>query len=759
MFTKQFTYKRVLIFIFSFAISFLFKNAINVTSVLPLPFYVSLLYLGLPIIDVTLAFLIPYVITFNLYEIIPAFIVAVFLVIVFLIYKRKNILIKSELIAYSLLSSALFIFLSHKGELQLKIIFITLSTLLSFVFIFSSRVLFIKKFNYKLGQDELVCLGLFSLPFILGVINVFGIEFAKAFCIFLILVISSIFSSGVTFATSIVLSLSFTLITKSFNYVAIFSIYSLVSVMFSKYSYIISAFMLLLIEMVFLIVFSLYGPYDFYSILYTICGVVLYLFLPTKIFRDLNSQINNLKIRVLPKYAVNRARLSIANKLYSISEVFTEMQNSFYKLKQSISTSPELLTKMADEVIIRVCEKCPKFSICKQCYNEHVSELVKILGVGISKGKVSLIDLTNNLVRQCSYANSIIYETNILLNEYNLKIKELEDISTGKELICMQAEGIATLLKNMAVDYTKNIEYQSDLEKEISNNLRKKGVIFNEISVISDNDMPIISIVCSNETLKNSNLLTAIEEIVKKPMAISSKTNISLNISVVNIKCAPYKDATFGLAKVSKNGEGISGDTHSLTKLDEGRFLIALSDGMGSGIKAENTSSTAISLIESFYKAGLDSKLVLSIVNKVLAISTDDNFSAMDIISVNLYTMVCDFIKIGAPYSFILSDESVKIIEGSSLPLGILDDLSPSGCQANVNDGDTIIAFTDGISDAFSSSTDLIEYIRTLQNRNPQVIADNILNKALSLDGGVAKDDMTVIAVRIFKKSSHNPLE
>ena len=121
MFTKQFTYKRVLIFIFSFAISFLFKNAINVTSVLPLPFYVSLLYLGLPIIDVTLAFLIPYVITFNLYEIIPAFIVVVFLVIVFLIYKRKNILIKSELIAYSLLSSALFIFLSHKGELQLKI--------------------------------------------------------------------------------------------------------------------------------------------------------------------------------------------------------------------------------------------------------------------------------------------------------------------------------------------------------------------------------------------------------------------------------------------------------------------------------------------------------------------------------------------------------------------------------------------------------------------------------------------------------------
>ena len=61
---------------------------------------------------------------------------------------------------------------------------------------------------------------------------------------------------------------------------------------------------------------------------------------------------------------------------------------------------------------------------------------------------------------------------------------------------------------------------------------------------------------------------------------------------------------------------------------------------------------------------------------------------------------------------------------------------------------------TDGISDSFSSSTDFIDFLRTLQNNNPQVIADGILNRAVELNGGRKTDDMTVLAVRIFKKAS-----
>ena len=348
---------------------------------------------------------------------------------------------------------------------------------------------------------------------------------------------------------------------------------------------------------------------------------------------------------------------------------------------------------------------------------------------------------------------------NKLLGEYKQKIKEIEDVSQGKELICLQAQGIATLLKNMAVDYSTIASFSSEIERELAIELRRNNLPFNELYVLHNGDEIEINVVCNTAVLLKPNFLKTISKVTKEPMSITSKTNISMELSAITIKNAPLKDASFGVASKVKNNKNLSGDTHSLSKINEGKFLIALSDGMGSGIRAETTSKTAISLIESFYKAGLDSDLILNIVNKVLTINTDDNFSAIDIVVVNLHTLVADFIKIGAPYSFILSDESVKIIEGSSLPLGILDDLSPSGCRANLKDGDTIITFTDGISDAFSSSTDLIDFIRTLDNKNPQLIADSILNKALELDGNIPKDDMTVLVVRIFSKISHIDLD
>ena len=263
-----------------------------------------------------------------------------------------------------------------------------------------------------------------------------------------------------------------------------------------------------------------------------------------------------------------------------------------------------------------------------------------------------------------------------------------------------------------------------------------------------------INMVIKNEFIKSGRLIKAVNEITNCQNNIVLKTSVSLDSSAVTIRRSPLLDAAFGIAVRTKNGSTTSGDTHSLTKIDEGKFLIALSDGMGSGLRAENTSSTAISLIESFYKAGLQSKLILSMVNKVLALNTDDNFSAMDILTVNLFDLTADFIKIGAPFSFILSDDNIKIIEGSSLPLGILDDLTPTGATTTLNEGNTVIMLTDGISDAFGSSTDLIDFLRTLDNRNPQEIADSILNKALNIENNYSKDDMSVLAVRIFKKVS-----
>ena len=118
-----------------------------------------------------------------------------------------------------------------------------------------------------------------------------------------------------------------------------------------------------------------------------------------------------------------------------------------------------------------------------------------------------------------------------------------------------------------------------------------------------------------------------------------------------------------------------------------------------------------------------------------------------------MFTGQADFIKIGSPYSYVLSKDTVKVIEGSSLPLGILDEMKPSVCKTALNSGDVIVFLSDGISDAFGSSSDIIDFLSAEKALNPKALADSILNRALYENGGIAKDDMTAFCVRLFKRA------
>ena len=118
---------------------------------------------------------------------------------------------------------------------------------------------------------------------------------------------------------------------------------------------------------------------------------------------------------------------------------------------------------------------------------------------------------------------------------------------------------------------------------------------------------------------------------------------------------------------------------------------------------------------------------------------------------IDLKKGTADFIKYGSPYGFILSKEGIKIVEGNSLPLGILNELKPSVSSTAVKSGDVVLLVTDGISDAFKDSTAMIDFLRTLPAKNPQTLTDGLLKKAIELSGGKKKDDMTALAARIFR--------
>ena len=64
-----------------------------------------------------------------------------------------------------------------------------------------------------------------------------------------------------------------------------------------------------------------------------------------------------------------------------------------------------------------------------------------------------------------------------------------------------------------------------------------------------------------------------------------------------------------------------------------------------------------------------------------------------------------------------------------------------------------ILMVSDGVSDVFGSDEEdgIIKKLESMETVNPQIIASVILNTALELSGGKADDDMTVVAMSVWK--------
>jgi len=85
-----------------------------------------------------------------------------------------------------------------------------------------------------------------------------------------------------------------------------------------------------------------------------------------------------------------------------------------------------------------------------------------------------------------------------------------------------------------------------------------------------------------------------------------------------------------------------------------------------------------------------------------------------------------------------------------SLPIGIVENSQPLVQKSVIKEKDFLILFSDGIADSFKNEDQLRECVMSIQTKNPQELADQILERALACNNGYAVDDMTVLVIKIL---------
>jgi serine phosphatase RsbU (regulator of sigma subunit) len=114
-----------------------------------------------------------------------------------------------------------------------------------------------------------------------------------------------------------------------------------------------------------------------------------------------------------------------------------------------------------------------------------------------------------------------------------------------------------------------------------------------------------------------------------------------------------------------------------------------------------------------------------------------------------------------APVLLTYSGELNQLNE-TSLPVGLYRDTRPQIFETKLQVGLTAVAFTDGLVHAGSRNSQYLDVSKELAEliRDPtqsaQVIADNLLGRALDLDQGRPVDDTSIVVLRVLEKTSDN---
>ncbi len=328
-------------------------------------------------------------------------------------------------------------------------------------------------------------------------------------------------------------------------------------------------------------------------------------------------------------------------------------------------------------------------------------------------------------------------------------------------------EAMAVQLNEMAQIMTDTVEHAWDThsDEEMEEHLRKKlkamGLSVHSVLVYCEEhrrqEVYLTMSTRKRKCVAVKEIAATLTKLMKKSMmpARDSRAFVgSEKVTVLFVERTNFQ-VLYGAEKAVKGEERISGDNFSLRYCREGQFIGALSDGMGSGIKAYRESEMVIDLLEQFLEAGFSKETAVRMINSALILRSDAQvFSTIDIASLDLYTGVCEFLKVGASTTFIRRENWVETISSTSLPAGVFHRLEPDCTGKKLYDGDMVIMVTDGVMDALPAAHQeslMKDIIMEHDTGNPAELASYILGRVRQYREKEPSDDMTVLVMGLVK--------
>lgn len=443
----------------------------------------------------------------------------------------------------------------------------------------------------------------------------------------------------------------------------------------------------------------------------------------------------------------------LSKKLNEASGVITHVSDCVNKVQHTLKpATDEQLNRYVKRAWEKVCRNCELNESCRSEIKKPSDETIRRLANALhNHAELDETRFPKGFYVSCYSFNEMQTEMHSKYLEYIANQSAQAQIEQVNSLMSDQFKSMADILHDLACEFNDEINVDSETAEQCADEAREFGLevistdsyldrfgrLFVTLNIKPPNNNFII-------TKFTENLSSAIGTALDLPELEETENSVMLKFS----QKLSY-DICVGAFSRPTETEQVCGDYFRSFRDDNGRYIVLLSDGMGTGSRAAIDSAMAAELFSKLIKAGLSFDCALSISNSAMLVkSSDESLATLDTVCIDLYTGKTEFMKAGAAATFVRHKGNVAQLEQASLPIGILRDVKFTKAVASLERGDIILMISDGILGECNGW--IQQELKLWQSDNsPQALAEFIVDSACERKLAKHRDDMTAIAIYI----------
>ncbi|MCB5262091.1 MAG: SpoIIE family protein phosphatase [Candidatus Cloacimonetes bacterium] len=392
---------------------------------------------------------------------------------------------------------------------------------------------------------------------------------------------------------------------------------------------------------------------------------------------------------------------------------------------------------------------------------EYNDPLLSSLGEAMIAGESGYIKIDG----KSPFKNSWVYYQNIMSNRWSVGVSIEESVLMEDVNLILLIQTFTSILIFLLVGiaiYARALSVSRPLKKLAKAADRIGAGDFDAEIPLSDKSQEIVTLSLSfsamqkslKEYIQNLRITTEEKNQIRGDVIYASEIQTKLVPTNVEHPLEIKELRAYGILKPAGD---IGGDLYDYFMIDDDHFCFVIADVLGKGIVAAMAMtmvSTLLLSIAPYYKS---SKELLWELNKFLSRNNiESNFVTALLGVIQLSSGRLEYSNCGhLPLYIRKMDRSfVKYGQTHSTALGVFENLEIGSDIIQLNTGDEIILYTDGVTEAmnieeeFMGLKGLEEIIQGLPMPNPENTAKSILNKVQDFArGSTHKDDITLLVI------------